>query len=985
MRSILEYIGEEITDRETVFVFPSAAPARFWADACAEYLRQPLTPRRFCAWDVFKEKTLSRKQPDKQPINKAMRMLFASSLLKENAQKGFLGEYINPVYRYSYNAFISSLAKLLSGLESVLRRYEETGKENENDAYFADLRLIRERYGAFLEKHKLYEPSWNRGDYADSGNRWILFFPELASDWEEYREELTRLADRQKLRIIPLSGIAPPVCPAPQPERIRRILRAGISENAGVSENAAISENVSENSDVFKKAESVAVSENTERSEHLKSADSVAVQFAFAGDEYRWLALTIRRLLDEARLCPADIGVTAAGNSDTARLIQTLSLYGIPADLREGQAITDYPGGRIFSALSACPGERWSYRSLKNLLLDRAFPWKDTELINALMDFGMKYRCVSGFSGIDVWERTFEWHKDRPAAPGETPVSEISEFYRSLKKNITAMLNASHFKDIKTAWLIFKKNFLKDAFDLEVNKVLGQIIRHLDELIDIEEKYPGLFSGGAHTFSVFQSYLQDQKYVYQARRGSVAVYDYKVAAGIGLAAHFIIGMNQENAAVVYRDGAFLREDRQQTLGMQDRDVSADFMRAYRFSGSFTAFTVSLKTFSGAAVPHRRLVELFGEPVKVSAFPDDPYLIETSIRAGSSPPESAYPAEAQQTGWRHYRVLTKPPLPSDLRSNAVQNISLRSILEDRLTHQSRLRIGGSESLAYLSPTDLNEYLYCPFRWMLERGLLIEEKQTGIETIDQRDMGKLYHNILENFLEKYFKAEGRKFSKESLTIYAEYLAEETREALKKARWKDGAFQNSIYEMLERRICAALTEYLEKDEEVLDGAEVIGAEYILQKTYPAEDMRLVGRADAAMIKAGGLLLTDFKTAAIPGKKEVFAGDREYPDNLQMAAYIGMIENSKPEQVSAARFYSIDNREFRAVVSEHEADEKKTLPRKGYEKEVASVDTVFHLASQALKQGVYAAPKNPDPKKCARCPVSSVCRLPFIGGSRS
>jgi CRISPR/Cas system-associated exonuclease Cas4 (RecB family) len=69
--------------------------------------------------------------------------------------------------------------------------------------------------------------------------------------------------------------------------------------------------------------------------------------------------------------------------------------------------------------------------------------------------------------------------------------------------------------------------------------------------------------------------------------------------------------------------------------------------------------------------------------------------------------------------------------------------------------------------------------------------------------------------------------------------------------------------------------------------------------------------------------------------------------------------------------------------VVSEQEENEKKVLSRRDYEPEVASVDVVFGLAAEALKQGVYPAPKNPDPKKCAACDVSGVCRIPFIGGA--
>ncbi|MDR0525256.1 MAG: PD-(D/E)XK nuclease family protein [Spirochaetaceae bacterium] len=942
MRSILEYIAEALPDRRVTFVFPSAAPVRFWAETAAEILQIPLTPLRFCAWDVFKEKTFSIKQPDKQPIkreNQALRTLFASSLLKKNAQKDgrFLRDYINPAYADSYTSFIGPLAELLPGLDGILRRYE---KNDKNDAYFADLQQIRERYAAFLETHRLYEPAWNPGKYTSSGDRWYLFFPDLASDWEEYREELIPLNGSEEIRILSLSEIRPP--DYPDSDKIRQILN--------VKDTAA------------------------------------CIQFAFAGEEYRWLALTIRRLLDEARLCPADIVLTINVKSDTERLLQTLRLYDIPAELREGQALTDYPGGRIFSALSGCPGGQWSYRALKNLLLDKAFPWKDEKLIDAFLNFGIKYRCVSGFSGIDVWERTFEWHKDRPQRPDEIPIAEIHKFYQTLKKAILAILQASHFKDIKAGWFAFKKTFFKEEFDPEVNKIIGKIIEYLDELAEIEKQYPGLFSGGKQTFSVFQSYIQEQKYVYQAQRGNIAIYDYKVAAGIAPAAHFILSMNQENASVVYGGETFLREDRKQSLGMQDRDVSGEFIQAYRFSGSFPVFTVSLKTFRGPAVPHRRLLELLGEPAKVQDFPADPYLAEAALADGGSADSTVCPGEMQKQGWQGFCVLTKPPRPGDIRRNPVADSRLREALAERLGRQASFRDGNAEPLsyAYLSPTDLNEYIYCPFKWILERGLQIKEKQTGIKTIDQRDLGSLYHAILENFF-KRLKTEDRPFRKELLEVYTKYIEEETQKALKKARGREGAFQESIYAMLEQRICAALTDYLREDAAVLDGAKIVDAEYLLQKIYPGEDLRLIGKADVVMIhKAGGFILTDFKARRIPAKKKLFAEDQAYPEDLQMAAYIAMLEDkSQTEEVGTARFYSIDNRAFQYVVSEQEENEKKVLSRRDYEPEVASVDVVFGLAAEALKQGVYPAPKNPDPKKCAACDVSGVCRIPFIGGA--
>jgi hypothetical protein len=45
-------------------------------------------------------------------------------------------------------------------------------------------------------------------------------------------------------------------------------------------------------------------------------------------------------------------------------------------------------------------------------------------------------------------------------------------------------------------------------------------------------------------------------------------------------------------------------------------------------------------------------------------------------------------------------------------------------------------------------------------------------------------------------------------------------------------------------------------------------------------------------------------------------------------------------------------------------------------------AVDTVFATVIKAMEQGAYLTPENPDRAVCAQCDVSSVCRIPFIGG---
>ena len=639
-RGIFEYITRSLPDRRLYFVFPSAVAADFWAAYAAETSLEPVTPARFLAWDTFKARTLSVNLEGMEAVNRGVRTLFVSRLLEENARKGaaFLTDYLNPLYAGSYNGFISSLAKMLPALPGVLRRFAETPE----DPYFLDLYRIHRRYKTFLESHKLYEPAWNRVAFTGSHARWLLFFPELAEDWEEYREELSALATGDgDIRIVPLEAIDPP---------------AYRGDSSGIQKV-------------------------------LKDQGGRWIVFPFTGEEHRWLALTIRRLLDESGLAPEDIAISTPEGADMDRLIQELRRYDLPVNRRQGRSLAEYPGGRIFAALSACPSSRWSFKALKNLLLDKAFPWKDTGHITALLDFGLRYRCVSGFieghREIDVWERTFDRHlkpryerlkelflvlgtgsdqnaletgikkeiearieariekkneKTRGRAEGRadqatekaiqraagyfeglaagaapdalesiTDVLAIlaelgaAVFYEGLKKDIAALVNAPNFTDLERSWHYFEARYFdKERFHPETDSIIARAINALAELSRVESRFIEPAGGeSGRAFAVFQSYIQEERYVFKSGASGISVYDYRVAAGIGPAAHFIVNMTQEAAAVVYSGGAsFLREDRRRALGIVDQDLSAEFLLAYRFSGAFPVFTLSLKTFAG---------------------------------------------------------------------------------------------------------------------------------------------------------------------------------------------------------------------------------------------------------------------------------------------------------------------------------------------------------------------------------------------------
>ncbi|MDR1073855.1 MAG: PD-(D/E)XK nuclease family protein, partial [Treponema sp.] len=662
-----------------------------------------------------------------------------------------------------------------------------------------------------------------------------------------------------------------------------------------------------------------------------------------------------------------------------------------------------HPGGRIFSALSACQGKRWSYAALSGLLLDRAFPWKAKESITTLMEFGLRYHCVSGFPEsypdthppryheIDVWEKTFEQHRNQEFA--DVMVSSIELFYARLKKDIQAFLEANSFAKLREKWHVFEKNhFDSAAIDSETNKIIGKSLASLQELIEIGERFPKIYQRYAgRAFPVFQSYIQEDTYVYESKERGIPVYAYKVAAGIAPPVHFIINMNQDDAAVVY-DGrsSFLREDRKNRLCIQDRDISAEFIKAYCVSAAIPVFTVADRTFSGAATPHRKLGDILDGEIVWRRLPvlPDPYQAETAVLSQSAATIPAVcPSDIQKKGWEAFNVIQKKPDGIDARTTAIPQRDIREEIEKRLCTQKRDQAKKRESEdedVRLSPSDLDEYLACPCKWVLQRGLGVREKQTEIETLDQRDLGRLYHSILEQLWTRIQENHGR-FHIQELDAYKKYLDEEMRQAIDKAQANEGYFQKPIYDMLKPRIKAALEDYLDRDAENLHGKTVVGAEYPLRKSY-AEAPALSGIADIILKdEEGGHVIRDYKTKTVPSAAELWAGDDDVPQNVQMASYIAMLETGEGNKGTApdapivkdARFYSIDNREFRPVIDEDN-------PHSGYEKEIAAVDRVVEKVAIAMRNGEYMAPKTISRTVCRDCAVSSVCRKPYIGEAR-
>ena len=951
-KSVLTYIAEYIHNRDITFVFPSAIPALFWAEASAVRLGIPLGIDRFTAWDIFKAETLSVRQKNQHAANSAVRTVFAGNLLKQNKESqgrgdGLFQELISPAYADNYESFIPSISRMLPQLDTFARHLED--RPDLSVPYFEDIRKIHEKYRAFLGNHGFYEAAWNRAPFNSRGKTWLLFFPELADDWKEYEQELADMAlgGSGSIIIVPLEELSG-ACPLSAGQEQ---LLPGIQEILG-------------------------------------SYQEKQVIFSSIKDEFLWLALTIRNLLD-AGAAPGDIAISVPGLPENfERLALEFRMRDVPVSIRQGKPLSSHTGGRIFAALGNCSSSRWSYAALKSLLMDKSLPWKDEAVIDELMEFGLKYRCMSGYRDqgreVDVWERSFDRAAD-PDTDKAVPLDAIKTFYHELKQDITKITGAGNFSGIKNAWLQFEEKYLiKELIHGDVDKVMARVIRALDELIDAEEKLGN--SMLEKPYLVFQNYIREIEYVFQPGTGGVPVYNYRAAAGISPLVHFIINMNQDDATAKGNSISFLREDRLGILGLSDQDLSSHFVRAYKLSGFFPVFSASRQTLTGPAIPHRMLTEHLarGELALDDSLLrglGDPYRTELDVARGtgsSGDPSWAGPTGMQRRAYSYYHTLAMEPFQDDIRDRPLADRDLIDILQ--------LKLSDKKGDRRISPSDINEFLKCPFRWMLQSGLKVREKQTEIETIDQRDLGTLYHRILERFFNR-IKAEHTRFRAEDLPRYMEYIREETGTALEEARLKEGAFQAPVFEMLRERILSALSQYLDLDAETLNGCSVVGPEQPLRREFENIPIALAGISDLVMRDdEGNTILTDFKTGVMPSTGELRAENPgEEPLNIQIAAYISMIEKFGRTKVRTARFYSLDNRTFKEVVSEKKPSKsnlKLPVTREEYQKEVEDAERAFRRLAEKMDAGEFMVPPPNKRLFCNECRVSSVCRIPYSGG---
>jgi len=986
MNTVIRTIREHIDNQDVCFVFPSQTSAGLWArKICTLGIVRSVAANRYLAWDRFKEEVIRENDTKRTPASSVMRKLFADALIRKNAEaaggaaarspknsnpggderyRGFpLKSLVPPEYAGRGGIFVPFIARLLPSL-AYWEKLMNARSGIRKDGEDEDYQTVKREYAAFLERYGLFEPSWEEVKILEGKTRYVLFFPELIEDFAEYDALLE----------------------APQFVRI-------------TAETPELS---------------------TAGGEPLLFYQSVR-------EEIRSAVTELKKLHEEDGLPYEDMAISVPELEEMEPcLLREFALRHIPVTRRAGKKLGESGAGRLFSLVNECAASRFSFSSLKALILNDHIPWKEREKNKALISFGIRFNCVSSYvqdnEVKDIWEEAFkEAHND-----GE---KELRPYYRELKKRVLDLAGAESFSDIRKYYFAFRRTLLDmDIISEEDNAVLSRCIEELGSLIELEEMFnePALVPASPPGF--FLSCLGEKEYVKAGQKPGVNIFKWRVASAAPFACHFVLNASQSAASVLYQPMKFLRQDKRKALGLEDSDATGAFFKlcsagqlcdtggeprpAASAAGTGeeegfktrTRISASAQTFSGWAIPHSFFAQ--GRTLTALPCPEDSYGLERRFwrvlqQAGGTPGTNT-PDTTDTTGlhaifplqekgyncWKsvlagkenNFSFFTSP-VPSDTEAEGCGASTVRELLSAALPVR--------DGCLTVTPTlDLNEYYKCPLSWLYKRICKIKDYPLEAVLLDDLSLGRLYHKILEKLFNK-IKDEDGSFDSRRMDEYKKWTLEITRAVIEEAPAFAGPLAVPLVFPLAAGISKKIAGLLEREAKKFDGYRV--AELELEVSYRTGDILITGKIDRVSISPdGGPVIIDYKSSAPPKQTEKDRLDEEPLFEFQMPLYIKLYEEWSGDEaragsgrgaskVQGACFYNINGKEIKTVVKERDGGKTKAPTREEYEPYLEAAEKQIEEFVRKVK-ALDFTPRKIRVGDCVACVYKTVCRSAYF-----
>ena len=529
-------------------------------------------------------------------------------------------------------------------------------------------------------------------------------------------------------------------------------------------------------------------------------------------DEIRSTLDRVRQLLEEGT--PArDIKITICGTEMLPWLGTEAYRRNIVLDVKIGKTLAEYPAGAMFRAIENVGNSQWSPESLKSLLLNPSFPFRNREKCLELIRLGIDLKVVPG-------RKARSWMSKLGRADEKTR-GDILEFLITLRDRTEAITGAGDVNSLREAIHAFEDDFLGEK-DVMQAKVYSRCMEELENLADASAS--GL---PEKPFSLFVRILSRQRYMPKTDDTGVAVYLYPSNAGMVAPYHFAVGFDDEKTGRERSVSLFSDAE-----GVQ---IGDELIRSYESGG--VVFSCSTDSYTGHAT--------------VPAY----FAVKNSINSLSDKPEYSGAGSVfsfEEDLWAENRGNT-----GSMRATELQRKWFESLQPD-------YRPANNENYDALKPnisisaTELNNFIKCPYRWYCgsHYGLGLKRLNYEADMGDSMEVGSMIHFCLEEWLleERDFSKLGEESSRRKLEdIFEKHFRQ----------YSLGA--GAPYEPQLRHLALTLPQAMFSLSEGKEAGNL--ADYsVLQTEKQFDENGVKGRIDCVLEDVNGnLAILDFKKGAV------------------------------------------------------------------------------------------------------------------------
>lgn len=1000
IKSVKECLEGNISDPGAFFIFSTDIASRTWADWCViKGKSRAVALERFMAWDSFKGTFLRAREEGKTAVPSMLRKLFVHDFIRRNAEKSDddptkLKKIIAPQFADTAGAFSDYLSKNLSSLNLWHARMEQYKNEYGTwDLEDRDYKILYDEYKNFLEKNKLFEPSWVQDvRLEESEKKFFIIFPELLEDFEEYSEIFS---DADNVTACFLNGDIPDPASYEYPD-----------------------------------------SRSELRQTMLQIIDLVHRQ-----KKCDW----------------TDIALSVADlDTYRPYLEREFKLYDIPFVIRAGLPLTKNTSARIFESIQNCYKTDFSYDSVRTLLLDECIPWKDktvlplsytedgklvqkkievdlTKTRESLIRHGNELHCVFPYeeknedgtrSKIDTWIKSLHAQRRGHSLAGlkdqEKKDEEELALYTAIKNCVTNFYRtdeeSSGFETVLSSWFQFKERFINESdFSSDSNKILSRCIVHLQEMAELEREYclPGKMQIPM-PYDFFVRELSQKKYTPQTSQRGISIFEYKLSAEACFECQFLINASQKQVDVQYKKLEFLNSTKRAKLRLLQKgggnQITKTFVHLYTqasedFASDLVHISSAVQSFDGFAIPHSCLnvkkesmnldqsdyilreknwiASSCSEPIDMKDLPkaelESLSLWKRTSRQKSSIQDSSIIKEMagqsliQAKDYSIKNAIQKYTEEIKLLEEKKRDGRVLEFLKRQRDSLEKFNKPPYDSMPKVTARGELEYFYpCPRRWTLSRLLMIRPDSLDISLIKNYEIGNLNHSVLEEFMKKYigdtlphYDELKNAFTKDGVDVSGK-MKEEIGEAADKAvgEFSKSPLVKKIFSMQKEQLSDSLYDFLtillipygsgldKKGERTsiagIGGCTVYGVENSFIMPSENEGYLCYGVIDCLLRAprtndpdSEGWIIIDYKSSSssIPKANEVTLDENGRINDFQMPMYVSLILSQSDESgIDAAYFYSVkrespSSNQKRAVIDRHTHTEKKDLTQKSYE----------------------------------------------------